>query len=155
MVEAQSGAIGGSASHEFMVLADTGEDAVVSCPSCGYAANVEKAEARPLASSLLRRETPKIWWRFPPRRRRPSPRLTELLEVGADRLVKTLVYETEEGPVLALVRGDRDLNEAKLASFLGAQHLKMAGDELVRAESPVRRSVSPVRWACRSSSNRG
>jgi len=129
-VEAQSGAIGGSASHEFMVLADTGEDAVVSCASCGYAANVEKAEARPLTSDssggdpedLLEVSTPAAT---------TIADVTGLLEVGAERLVKTLVYETEEGPVLALVRGDRDLNEAKLASFLGAQHLKMAGDELV------------------------
>ena len=130
MVEAQSGAIGGSASHEFMVLADTGEDAVVSCASCGYAANVEKAEARPLTSDssggdpeeLLEVSTPAAT---------TIADVTEILEVGAERLVKTLVYETEEGPVLALVRGDRDLNEAKLTSFLGAQHLKMAGDELV------------------------
>jgi len=130
MVEALSGAIGGSASHEFMVLADTGEDAVVSCASCGYAANVEKAEARPLTSDssggdpedLLEVSTPAAT---------TIADVTGLLEVGAERLVKTLVYETEEGPVLALVRGDRDLNEAKLASFLGAQHLKMAGDELV------------------------
>lgn len=130
MVEAQSGAIGGSASHEFMVLADTGEDAVVSCASCGYAANVEKAEARPIASDpsggdpeeLLEVSTPAAT---------TIADVTDLLEVGAERLVKTLVYETEEGPVLALVRGDRDLNEAKLAGFLGAQHLKMAGDELV------------------------
>jgi prolyl-tRNA synthetase len=129
-VEAQSGAIGGSASHEFMVLADTGEDAVVSCASCGYAANVEKAEARPIASDpsggdpeeLLEVSTPAAT---------TIADVTDLLEVGAERLVKTLVYETEEGPVLALVRGDRDLNEAKLAGFLGAQHLKMAGDELV------------------------
>ena len=130
MVEALSGAIGGSASHEFMVLADTGEDAVVSCASCGYAANVEKAEARPLTSDssggdpedLLEVSTPAAT---------TIADVTGLLEVGAERLVKTLVYETEEGSVLALVRGDRDLNEAKLASFLGAQHLKMAGDELV------------------------
>jgi len=130
MVEAQSGAIGGSASHEFMVLADTGEDAVVSCASCGYAANVEKAEARPLTSDssggdpeeLLEVSTPAAT---------TIADVTELLDVGAEQLVKTLVYETEEGSVLALVRGDRDLNEAKLASFLGAQHLKMAGDELV------------------------
>ena len=130
MVEAQSGAIGGSASHEFMVLADTGEDAVVSCPSCGYAANVEKAEARPLAAAATgggREELEEV--------STPSAttisEVTELLGVEADRLVKTLVYETEEGPVLALIRGDRDLNESKLAGFLGAQHLKMAGDEVV------------------------
>jgi len=131
MVEAQSGAIGGSASHEFMVLADTGEDAVVSCPTCGYAANVEKAEARPLASTSSRDDSEDLVEVSTPAATTIAE-VAELLDVGADRLVKTLVYETEEGPVLALVRGDRDLNEAKLASFLGAQHLKMAGDEVVQ-----------------------
>ncbi|MGB5657892.1 MAG: proline--tRNA ligase [Thermoanaerobaculia bacterium] len=131
MVEAQSGAIGGSASHEFMVLADTGEDAVVSCPTCGYAANVEKAEARPLASTSSRDDSEDLVEVSTPAATTIAE-VAELLDVGADRLVKTLVYETEEGPVLALVRGDRDLNEVKLASFLGAQHLKMAGDEVVQ-----------------------
>ena len=131
MVEAQSGAIGGSASHEFMVLADTGEDAVVSCPTCGYAANVEKAEARPLAPASTDEAREEIAEVSTPAATTIAE-VAELLDVGADRLVKTLVYETEEGPVLALVRGDRDLNEAKQASFLGAQHLKMAGDEVVQ-----------------------
>ncbi len=130
MVEALSGAIGGSASHEFMVLADTGEDAVVSCASCGYAANVEKAEARPLTSDFSGGD-PEELLEVPTPAATTIADVTDLLDVGAERLVKTLVYETEEGPVLALVRGDRDLNEAKLAGFLGAQHLKMASDELV------------------------
>ena len=130
MVEAQSGAIGGSASHEFMVLAETGEDAVVSCSSCGYAANVEKAEARPLDPASTGGDHEELV-EVPTPAATTIAEVTELLEVGAERLVKTLVYETEEGPVLALIRGDRDLNEAKLAGFLGAQHLKMAGDEVV------------------------
>jgi prolyl-tRNA synthetase len=127
MVEAQSGAIGGSASHEFMVLADTGEDAVVSCPSCGYAANVEKAEARPLAATRAGGEAEELAEVATPGATTIAE-VTELLGVTAARLVKTLVYETEAGPVVALVRGDRDLNEAKLAGFLGCQHLKMAGE---------------------------
>ena len=131
MVEAQSGAIGGSASHEFMVLADTGEDAVVSCPTCGYAANVEKAESRPLVSASVDSDREELLEVSTPAATTIAE-VTELLDVGAERLVKTLIYETEEGPVLALIRGDRDLNEAKLASFLGAQHLKMAGDEVVQ-----------------------
>ena len=130
MVEAQSGAIGGSASHEFMVLADTGEDAVVSCPSCGYAANVEKAEAAPLPPPTTGGEQQELTEVSTPGATTIGE-VTDLLRVGPERLVKTLVYETEEGPVMALVRGDRDLNEAKLAGYLGAQHLKMAGDEVV------------------------
>ncbi len=131
LVEAQSGTIGGSASHEFMVLAETGEDAVVSCPACGYAANVEKAEARPLAAAAAAGDQEELTEVSTPGATTISE-VTDQLQVGADRLVKTLVYETEEGPVLALVRGDRDLNEAKLASYLGAQRLTMANDEVVR-----------------------
>jgi prolyl-tRNA synthetase len=131
LVEAQSGTIGGSASHEFMVLAETGEDAVVSCPACGYAANVEKAEARPLAAAAAAGDQEELTEVSTPGATTISE-ITDQLQVGADRLVKTLVYETEEGPVLALVRGDRDLNEAKLASYLGAQRLTMANDEVVR-----------------------
>ena len=129
MVEAESGAIGGSASHEFMVLADTGEDAVVSCPSCGYAANVDKAETRGLSASetgspveMEEVETPGMT---------TVADVTKLLEVTLQRLVKTLIYDTEEGPVAVLVRGDREVNEFKLAAHLGVQHLKMAGDALV------------------------
>jgi prolyl-tRNA synthetase len=103
----------------------------VSCPACGYAANVEKAEARPLAAAAAAGDQEELTEVSTPGATTISE-ITDQLQVGADRLVKTLVYETEEGPVLALVRGDRDLNEAKLASYLGAQRLTMANDEVVR-----------------------
>jgi prolyl-tRNA synthetase len=129
MVEAESGPIGGSDSHEFMVLADTGEDAVVSCSQCGYAANVEKAETGglpvPESQDPLQRaelETPGAT---------TVAQVTELLATTADRLVKTLIYDTEKGVVAVLVRGDREVNDFKLAAHLGVEHLKMAGDELV------------------------
>ena len=126
MVEAESGPIGGSDSHEFMVLAATGEDAVVSCPDCGYAANVEKAEAGPLdlpeAREVVEIATPGST---------TIAAVTDLLGTTADRLIKTLIYDTEKGPVAALVRGDREINQFKLAAHLGVENLKMAGDELV------------------------
>ena len=140
VVEAESGPIGGSDSHEFMVLADTGEDAVVSCPECGYAANVEKAEAGRLPEpeaqepgEMREVETPGAT---------TIADVTELLGVTADQLVKTLIYDTENGPVAALVRGDREINEFKLAAHLGVEHLKMAGDELV-----TRTTQAPVGFA--------
>ena len=131
MVEAASGAIGGSASHEFMVLADTGEDGVASCTNGDYAANVEKAESAGLPApyaedpaDLEETETPGMT---------TVANVTDFLGVSADRLVKTLIFDTETGPVAALVRGDRELNELKLASVLEVPHLRLADDQMVES----------------------
>src|SRR5262245_5840075 len=104
-VEADTGAIGGSLSHEFQVLADSGEDAIASCGQCGYAANVEKAErgsepSTPAPSRALEQvSTPD---------RRTVEDVSAFLGVPAERFVKTLVYVTDAGePIVALVRGDR------------------------------------------------
>jgi len=137
VVEADTGAIGGSSSHEFMVLAETGESAVVRCSECGYAANVEKAEAGSLptpdggeALELERVDTPGA---------SSVEEVASLLGVTPDRVVKTLVYQTEDGPVAALVRGDREINEVKLANHLGVTELRLAGEDEIREAtgSPV------------------
>jgi prolyl-tRNA synthetase len=128
-VEADTGSIGGSSSHEFMVLADSGEDAIVSCSCCEYAANVEKAEARPIeveehadARPLERVATPD---------KRTIEEVSEFLGVHAASMIKTLVLLADNEPVIALVRGDHELNEIKLKNFLGCAELEMAGDEVV------------------------
>jgi prolyl-tRNA synthetase len=128
-VEADTGAIGGSSSHEFMVLAESGEDAIVSCSSCEYAANVEKAEARPIeaaehadARPLERVATPD---------KRTIEEVSEFLGLHAASMIKTLVLLADNEPVIALVRGDHELNEIKLKNFLGCAELEMAGDEVV------------------------
>ena len=131
VVEADSGAIGGSASQEFMVLADTGEDAVARCAACGYGANVEKAETgrRPApwdgetAAPLEDVETPG---------RGGIDEVVEFLGITASRMVKCLVYETETGFIVALVRGDLDANEVALKNALGAQHLTLASEEKIQ-----------------------
>jgi prolyl-tRNA synthetase len=132
VVEADTGAIGGSSSHEFMVVAETGESAVVRCPKCGYAANVEKAETSGLAPP-------------PPEPERPAEevstpgahtveQVTALLGVGPERLVKTLIYDVGDRLVAVAVRGDRAVNEVKLGNFLGSPEvLALAGEEKVRA----------------------
>ena len=133
VVEADTGTIGGSASHEFMVVAETGESAVVRCPKCGYAANVEKAETRriPLAPARGVSATPEL-------REVSTPNVTSIEEVSTflaippAGLVKTLIYETEKGFVAVAIRGDREVNEVKLANFLDVQHLALASDEKVR-----------------------
>src|SRR5215470_17541817 len=130
-VEAATGAIGGSKSHEFHVLAESGEDALVSCSRCGYAANVEQAGIQvvppPAHGGQLR-----------PMRAVATPGQRSVEEVSAflgvppDRFIKTLLYVTDAGePVAGLVRGDHELSEAKLQQALGCQSVTMADAETV------------------------
>jgi prolyl-tRNA synthetase len=128
-VEADTGLIGGRFSHEFMVLAATGEEAIVSCGTCAYAANLERAEVGRSAEAgeeemkkLKQVETPE---------KRSVEEVTAFLGVPAQRLVKTIIFETEKGPVAVLVRGDHEINEAKLRRSLGTTQLEMAGDQVV------------------------
>jgi len=137
-VEADSGTIGGSFSHEFMVLADSGEDAIVSCDSCRYAANVEKAESRPLQSALP--------GELLPLEKVPTPDMKTIADVAAflkleaDKTVKTLVYASGKGDfAMALLRGDHELNEIKLKNSLGWDEIEMAteADILRITGSPI------------------
>jgi len=132
-VEADTGLIGGRFSHEFMVLADTGEEAIVSCDACDYAANLERAEvgrsaeaAEEAMKKLKQVETPE---------KRSVEEVTAFIGVPAQRLVKTIIFETEKGPVAVLVRGDHEINEAKLRRCLGTTQLAMAGDQVVASVS--------------------
>ncbi|MGZ5446463.1 MAG: proline--tRNA ligase [Thermoanaerobaculia bacterium] len=126
-VEADTGNIGGSASHEFMVLAQSGEDAVVSCPNCRYGANVEKAtskffddEPEPAPSEAIAVLH--------------TPGTQSLDDVGkflgkpTSQLVKTLVFDTDLGAVMVLVRGDREGNEIKIKNHLGAEWLELIAE---------------------------
>jgi prolyl-tRNA synthetase len=138
VVEADSGAIGGSASQEFMVLADTGEDAVARCASCGYGANVEKAETgrRPAPWDG---ETPGPLEDVETPGRGGIDEVVEFLGITAERMVKCLVYGTDKGYVVALVRGDLDANEVALKNALGVEHLALASEEKIEGAtgSPV------------------
>ena len=129
-VEADSGAIGGNFSHEFMVLAESGEDAIVSCDSCEYAANVEKAELRSAqesapapAEEIARVLTPA---------RKTIEDVALFLETSPERLVKTLILQTDAGETVAvLLRGGRELNQVKLTRLLGCNWVELAGEETV------------------------
>jgi len=128
-VEADTGDIGGDLSHEFQVLAESGEDAIVSCPRCGYAANVEKADVRPLPPAEARGGTLE---------RVATPGKRTVDEVGAflglppERFVKTLVYQTAGGdPVAVLVRGDHEVSETKLQAALGGEAVALADEATV------------------------
>ena len=129
-VEAETGLIGGTFSHEFMVLAETGEETIVSCTHCSYAANIEKAEFRrqplvpraPVFKPLQKVLTPG---------KRTVEEVTQFLNVSPQDLVKTLLFETEKGCIGALVRGDHEINEKKLKAILSTEHLQLAGEETV------------------------
>jgi prolyl-tRNA synthetase len=126
-VEADTGNIGGSASHEFMVLAETGEDAVVSCPNCRYGANVEKAtskffddEEEPAPSNAIAElHTPGT---------QTIDDVGRFLGKPTSQLVKTLVFDTDLGAVMVLVRGDREGNEVKIKNHLNVQWMELIGE---------------------------
>ncbi len=130
-VEADTGSIGGSFSHEFMVLADTGEDQIINCLECDYAANLERAEIKdkdiPPPSdtnmeSIEEVDTPDI---------KTVEEVTSFLAISPNQLIKTLIFVADEEVVAVLVRGDHELNEAKLKSFLGVQSVELANADQV------------------------
>jgi prolyl-tRNA synthetase len=136
-VSADSGAIGGSFSHEFMVLAATGEDTIASCPACDYGANLEKAEA-PCPPPGERAPCPPAETVATPGRHTVEE-VAAFLGVAAAKIVKTLIYMADGKPVAALVRGDRELNEIKLKNHIDAKDLRLASPEEVVAatKAPV------------------
>lgn len=131
-VEADSGAIGGDVTHEFMVLADSGEDLVLFCPSCGYAANAERAEGVPPAKvggapamkALTKVHTPQA---------STIEQISAFLGVNPEDCIKTLLYLADGKPVAALIRGDHNLNEIKLRKTLECETLELADDDTILA----------------------
>jgi len=130
-VEADSGPIGGSFSHEFMVLADTGEDLIVSCTSCGYGANTEKAEIRKPEDSGAPAEQAGALQKVATPRMRTVEEVCGFLGVSPQRLIKTLIFTGPEGPFAALVRGDHEINEVKLRNALGYDHIELADEAVI------------------------
>lgn len=126
-VESDTGAMGGKAAHEFMLLVDTeaGEEIIMFCDACNYAANVEKATFRdPLKIAAEADLKPMESVDTP--NSATIEEVTAFLKVPASKLVKTLLYVADGKPVAALVRGDRELNEIKLKNATGAIELEMA-----------------------------
>jgi prolyl-tRNA synthetase len=146
VVEADGGSIGGSFSHEFMVLAQTGEDALVACPACGYAANLEKAELRgyPVEEApegpLTRVHTPAC---------HDVPTLARHMGVPESAIVKSMLF-TADGPdgprhVLALIPGHRVINPVKLKNALGGYEAHLTDPETAEAVTGVPKGfVTPI-----------
>ncbi|ADY56546.1 Prolyl-tRNA synthetase [Syntrophobotulus glycolicus DSM 8271] len=131
-VEADAGAIGGTGgTHEFMVLADSGEAAVVFCPACAYAANVEKAESQPAdiggnapVEGKKEVHTPTV---------KTIEQLAEFLDLEKAKLIKTVVFKGDDQFLVVMVRGDREINEVKINNTLGPFiNLRMAEPGEVR-----------------------
>ncbi len=130
-VEADSGNIGGSFSHEFMVIADSGEDGLVFCSACEYAANLEKAELACPAQPVIDTKN------FLPREEVHTPQAKTITEVSnflgvpSEKLVKTLIFNADGTAVIVLVRGDEEINEIKVKNFLGCATLELADDAMI------------------------
>lgn len=130
-VEADAGSIGGEGgTHEFMALADIGEDTIASCDSCDYAANLEKAEyGTELAALHEQGQKQDVLERLHTPAIKKIDQLVQSLGVSADLLMKTLIYVADGNPVAVIVRGDHEVNEIKVKNTLSAASLELADQE--------------------------
>ncbi|MCH8208669.1 MAG: proline--tRNA ligase, partial [Nitrospinae bacterium] len=128
MVEADSGTIGGSHSHEFVVVADSGEDAVGFCDSCDYASNLEKAKTRPPEPSTAPENIEPLAEVATPGKKSVA-KVAEFLSLPPEKIVKTIVFESENGLVAGLVRGDRQINATKLKNLVECSELEPASED--------------------------
>ena len=141
MAEADSGAIGGKDSHEFILPTNAGEDTVITCPGCGYTANAEKAQALlPQASAepeqpLEEVSTPGV---------KTIAELCRFLNTPPEKTLKAVFYLADGNMTLVTIRGDLDVNEVKLKNLLHVNDLKFADDEAVAAAGLVAGSTSAV-----------
>jgi prolyl-tRNA synthetase len=131
-VEADSGSIGGSYSHEFMVMAESGEDAMIFCEKCSYAANLEKAEV----ACPERKEIFEDDWLPLEEVNTPDARtieeVTSFLKVNPEDIVKTLIFNADGKPYAIVIRGDQEVNEIKIKNYLGVTDLELASDETIK-----------------------
>lgn len=125
-VEADSGAIGGDVTHEFMVLADAGEDLVLHCTTCSYAANSERAEGVSIERDPALAQELKELTEVATPNASTIEQISAFLQVRPQDCIKTLIYLADGKPVAALIRGDHELNEIKFQKFLGVATLELA-----------------------------
>ena len=141
MVEADSGAIGGKDSHEFILPTPSGEDTVLNCPNCGYTANSEKALGLvpgPQTETLLPMEevhTPGV---------KTIAELCEYLDISPSKTLKAVFYAADEEVVFVTIRGDLEVNDVKLKNALHCRQLRLATEEEVGAAGLVAGSASPI-----------
>ena len=129
-VEADPGAIGGSGSQEFMVLADTGEDTILLCDHCDYAANQERAQSR--SEEFPQDPEPKAMEAVLGEGLVGVEKLAQFLSIPVWKTTKTLIYQADKQVVAVGVRGDCEVNEVKVANFLGCKVLRLASAETIK-----------------------
>ena len=140
-VEADSGAIGGSGSHEFMVIAESGEAEIVYCTECDYAANVEKAEmhvieaADEAALESAEVETPNC---------KSIADVCAFLNMPVEKSVKAVAYKSEKGLILCFVRGDHEVNEVKVINTCDVLEVEMADENLLVENGTCGGYMGPV-----------
>ena len=141
MVEADSGAIGGKESNEFMLIADSGEDEIISCPDCHYVANADKAESVKTAAGggeplpLEEVATPGM---------ATIDEVSNFLNLPKNRTLKAVFYIADGKLIFVVIRGDIEVNEVKLKNTLVCTELRMAGESEVREAGIVAGAASPI-----------
>jgi len=141
IVEADSGAIGGKESHEFMLITESGEDEIIYCSKCGYAANIEKARSvkpQPETKTPLPVEeisTPNI---------KTIEEVANFVGVTANQTLKAVFYSADDAIVFVVIRGDIDVNETKLKNLLKCSELHLATEAETKAAGLVAGSASPI-----------
>ena len=144
-VEADTGDIGGKFSHEFHVLAEAGEDGIAFCETCGYAANLEKAERKVAVRSDA--DCP-VYEEVHTPDAKTIEQVSKFMGVPGSAFVKSLIYNADGKPVMVCVPGDRDVNDVKLKHFLDVKKLELADfDTVLKASGANAGSVGPVKPA--------
>ncbi|GKT08140.1 proline--tRNA ligase [Desulforhabdus sp. TSK] len=142
-IEADSGIMGGTGSHEFMLESPNGEDRFVLCTQCGYRANTEKAAGLKPSSQGIEGSPPPMTSVSTPQVKTIAD-LVSFFNVGQERFLKTVAYEADGQLVLAVIRGDFEISETKLTNHLKAIHLDLASEALLTAKGLYGGFLSPV-----------
>ncbi|NTU48309.1 MAG: proline--tRNA ligase, partial [Syntrophobacteraceae bacterium] len=142
-IEADSGIMGGTGSHEFMLESPNGEDQFVVCSACDYRANTEKAVGLKSLLNEIRGEPPAME-KVPTPDIKTIAELMELFGITEDHFLKTVAYEADGEPILAMVRGDFAISATKLTNHLKAKRLDLASDETLRRKGLHGGFLSPV-----------
>ena len=143
-VQADSGTIGGSISHEFAVLADSGEDEIGFCETCDFASNLEMAESKPPSPSAPP-STPQDLKEVETPGKKSVKEVAGFLNLPAQQIVKTILLENENGLVTGLVRGDHEINLVKMKNLIGCEWLQPAGEKAFSKHPELHRGyIGPV-----------
>ena len=129
-VQADSGTIGGSFSHEFAVLADSGEDEIGFCEACGYASNIELAEAQQAPITIPTKNLEELKEIHTPGKKTVEE-VSSFLDLPCEQIVKTILLENENGLVAGLVRGDHEINPIKMKNMIGCEWLLPAAEKTI------------------------